>query len=524
MKSIALIFTSALLAAASVLALPETSDTVYYHLRGTDKPQWEQQDWMWDTGSHAFTLYEDADNAWDATGHTVTYHWAATQVGWDEREDVSLMYSVTGTVSGSTVTFDFGSTAFSTNLYGVYACIKVETNSNPLIFAEGKQTVHENPAVDAGLGSAGSVAIAASAYGPFTGTVTQWRAWPFATAATNEGVNGYALLYHEDGNYWSSIANVADMLWSVWDALFDANGNDIVDNAEALGGTAAASWATDAEVTSATGALHTAISAEIDSDVAAATGALHTVVSAEIDSDVASATGALHTAVSAEIDSDVAAATGTLHTTISAEIDGDIGTHAAAVDPHGDRAYADGLAGNYATAAQGANADAAYGWGDHGAAGYAANADLGTVSDQVDVVEADLFKTDWEGLATTNTRYYVLTDATINTVNILLADSGKTFVNASAGGAGSKSYYLPAVTGLTFSGAAPWYRFVNISTNLLYVYPPETAAIMDGGLGDAFYCGSGGSNVQSFGSIEILAVNTNQWVVFGGAGQWTSMD
>ena len=36
-----------------------------------------------------------------------------------------------------------------------------------------------------------------------------------------------------------------------------------------------------------------------------------------------------------------------------------VSTHAGAADPHGDRAYADGLAGNYATAAQGALADSA---------------------------------------------------------------------------------------------------------------------------------------------------------------------
>ena len=50
-----------------------------------------------------------------------------------------------------------------------------------------------------------------------------------------------------------------------------------------------------------------------------------------------------------------------------AEVSSAISTHAGATDPHGDRAYADGLASNYATAAQGTLADSAVQPGDLGA-------------------------------------------------------------------------------------------------------------------------------------------------------------
>ena len=46
------------------------------------------------------------------------------------------------------------------------------------------------------------------------------------------------------------------------------------------------------------------------------------------------------------------------------EVTAAVAAHTTAVDPHGDRAYADGLAGNYATAAQGAAADTAVQPGD----------------------------------------------------------------------------------------------------------------------------------------------------------------
>ena len=219
-------------------------------------------------------------------------------------------------------------------------------------------------------------------------------------AALSNAMDSVAFDGEVDPVYTSSVAariTLADT--SVWHT------------AVGWGNHATNSYANEAYVDSATGTLHTAVSAEIDDDVTSATGALHTTVSVEIDSDVAALSNAMDSvAFDGEVDpvytSSVAAritladtsiwhmaygwgshatnsyatetyvdtATGALHTTVSSEIDSDVAAlsnamESVAFDGEVDPVYTNSVAARI-TLADTSLWHTAVGWGNHATNSY----------------------------------------------------------------------------------------------------------------------------------------------------------
>jgi len=248
-------------------------------------------------------------------------------------------------------------------------------------------------------------------------------------AALSNAMDSVAFGGEVDPVYTSSVAaRITLMDTSLWYTAYS------------WGNHATNSYATESYVGTATGSLHTTVSAEIDGDVTSATGALHTTVSVEIDGDVASlsnaldvvafagevdpvytssvaarvtlmdtslwhtayswgnhatnsyatesyvgtATGSLHSTVSAEIDGDVTSATGALHTTVSVEIDGDVATLSNALDVVAfagevDPVYTSSVAARI-TLMDTSLWHTAYSWGNHATNSYATESYVGTAT------------------------------------------------------------------------------------------------------------------------------------------------
>jgi len=213
MKKVAALMAAVVGVAGGALADPPSeSFTVDYRVRD---PQFAIQAKRATTPRWVFNLY-DGTNAWTATGWTCLLRYYKSL-------DSAAMCTVTGTVSGATVTFDATTNVLGETIKGGYAALTASSNTYLVTFAIGGIDVEKSPEVGAQNALRATVAINGADYGPFIG---DFSGWPFLlSAGTNSAnyatwagnatnANNAALL---GGRSEVTISNAFDVAWTAKD-------------------------------------------------------------------------------------------------------------------------------------------------------------------------------------------------------------------------------------------------------------------------------------------------------------------
>ena len=213
MKKVAALMAAVVGVAGGALADPPSeSFTVDYRVRD---PQFAIQAKRATTPRWVFNLY-DGTNAWTATGWTCLLRYYKSL-------DSAAMCTVTGTVSGATVTFDATTNVLGETIKGGYAALTASSNTYLVTFAIGGIDVEKSPEVGAQNALRATVAINGADYGPFIG---DFSGWPFLLSAGTNSVNyatwagnatnanNAALL---GGRSEVTISNAFDVAWTAKD-------------------------------------------------------------------------------------------------------------------------------------------------------------------------------------------------------------------------------------------------------------------------------------------------------------------
>lgn len=136
MKKLLMFLAGAALAGGLLAQIPTDAYTVDYRVK---TPQFALDTKKGSTPAFVFNL-KVGSSSWTTTGWTVLLKWGPS---WDSE----ALGCLTGTVSGSAVTFQAASTTFTNLLTEGYCALTASSNTVAVTFAEGTMTVRKAPEI-----------------------------------------------------------------------------------------------------------------------------------------------------------------------------------------------------------------------------------------------------------------------------------------------------------------------------------------------------------------------------------------